>query len=93
MKAGGYPDDTPPASLCEVRDTLAEMIEIEEIDECDLDRWLAVHNAVRPRDPLTPDMVIDWRNQSGSMIWLIASIEGTEAGAGIKAFPRPRSMT
>ena len=59
------------------------MIEIEEIAERELDRWVAVHNAVRPRDPLTPGMVIDWRNQSGSMIWFIASIEGIEAGAGI----------
>jgi GNAT superfamily N-acetyltransferase len=59
------------------------MIDIEEIGERDLDRWVVVHNAVRPSDPLTPGMVIDWRNQSGSMIWFIAAIEGIEAGAGI----------
>lgn len=59
------------------------MIDVEEIDERELDRWLAVHNTVRPRDPATPGMMLDWRRQSGSMIWLIASIEGVDAGAGV----------
>lgn len=59
------------------------MIAVEEVDEHGLDRWLTVHNTVRARDPATPGMMIDWRNQSESMTWLVASIEGIEAGAGL----------
>lgn len=59
------------------------MIEIHEIADDQLDRWLAIHNRVRPADPATPGMMIDWRNQSNSMTWLIATIEGSDAGAGL----------
>lgn len=59
------------------------MIAVEEIDERCLDRWVTIHNAVHARDPLTPGMMIDWRNQADSMIWLIASIEDVEAGVGV----------
>ena len=58
------------------------MIEIEELGESALERWLAVSNIVRPRDPLTPTMMIDWCSQADSMIWLIATIEGTDAAVG-----------
>ena len=51
------------------------MIEIEELGENELERWLAVGNAVRPGDPLTPAMMIDWCSQADSMIWLLATID------------------
>jgi len=59
------------------------MIQVEEIGELALGRWLAVHNIVQARDPATPGMMIDWRSQSESMTWLLASIEGIEAAAGL----------
>lgn len=58
------------------------MIEIEVLGESALERWLAVFNAVRPHDPLTPAMMIDWRSQADSMIWLIATIDGVDAAVG-----------
>jgi len=59
------------------------VIDVEEIDEEGLDRWVAIHNAVLARDPLTPSMMIDWRKQAEATTWLIASIDGIEAGAGV----------
>lgn len=58
------------------------MIEIEELAESELDRWLAVSNVVRPADPLTPAMMLDWRRQADSMIWLIATVDGFDAAVG-----------
>ena len=59
------------------------MIDLTAIDEAELGRWTAVHNAVRPQDPVTPGLMIDWRNQSESMLWLIASVDGVAAGVGL----------
>ena len=58
------------------------MIEIEELGKQDLPRWLAVSNAVRPSDPLTPAMMVDWCGQADSMIWLVATIDGVDAAVG-----------
>lgn len=58
------------------------MIGIEELGEADLERWLGVSNAVRPSDPLTPAMMIDWCSQADSMIWLLATVDGAEAAVG-----------
>ncbi|MSO95024.1 MAG: GNAT family N-acetyltransferase [Thermoleophilia bacterium] len=58
------------------------MIEIEELDQGALDRWLGVSNAVRPRDPLTPSMMIDWSSQAESMIWLVATADGVDTATG-----------
>ena len=64
-------------------DTLADVITVEEVNELGLDRFLAVHNVIRPAEPATPAMLIDWRRQSQSTTWLLASIEGVEAGVGL----------
>jgi GNAT superfamily N-acetyltransferase len=58
------------------------MIEIEEPGEADLERWLAVTNAVRPNDPLTPAMMIDWCSQADSMLWLLATVDEVDAATG-----------
>ncbi|MEO5633923.1 GNAT family N-acetyltransferase [Gaiella sp.] len=58
------------------------MIEIEELRENELDRWLALSNAVRPSDPLTPAMMMDWCGQADSMIWLLATIDGVDTAVG-----------
>lgn len=58
------------------------MGEIAELGENDLERWLAVSNAVRPRDPLTPAMMVDWRRQADAMVWLIATRDGADAAVG-----------
>ena len=58
------------------------MIEIEELGKQDLPRWLAVSNAVRPSDPLTPAMMVDWCGQADSMSWLVATIDGVDAAVG-----------
>lgn len=58
------------------------MIAIEELAEADLERWLGVSNAVRPIDPLTPAMMIDWCSQADSMLWLLATVDGVDAATG-----------
>jgi len=58
------------------------MVEIEELGENELERWLSVSNAVRPHDPLTPAMMIDWCSQADSMLWLLATIDGVDAAVG-----------
>jgi mycothiol synthase len=58
------------------------MIEIEELGEAELERWLAVNNAVRPSDPLTPAMMIDWSRQAEAMIWLLATVGAIDAAVG-----------
>ena len=37
---------------------------------------------MRPSDPLTPAMMIDWCSQADSMIWLLATVDGAEAAVG-----------
>lgn len=60
------------------------MLEIREIADEELPRWLAVHNRVRPRDfAASPAEQLDWRRQSEDMIWLLGTLDGTDAGAGI----------
>jgi mycothiol synthase len=49
----------------------------------DLGRVVAVHNAVRPDDPTTVDELIDWKRQAEDMVWLVATADGEDAGAGI----------
>ena len=58
------------------------MVEIEELGEHELPRWLAISNAVRPDDPLTPAMMIDWGRQADSMIWLLSAVEGDDVAVG-----------
>jgi GNAT superfamily N-acetyltransferase len=58
------------------------MIEIEELGEAALERFLGVSNAVRPSDPLTPAMMIDWCSQADAMVWLLATVGGVDAAVG-----------
>lgn len=59
------------------------MITVTEVDETGLGRLVAVHNAVRPGDPTTPAMMVDWKRQASDTVWLVASIDGVDAGVGI----------
>jgi GNAT superfamily N-acetyltransferase len=59
------------------------MVEIREIAEDELDRFVAVRNAVWPQDPLTVEDLVDWRQQSEDMVWLFAAQSGAGVGAGV----------
>lgn len=48
-----------------------------------LERWLAVQNAVFPRGKSTASGLHDWRRQAEDMVWLLASADGADAGAGL----------
>lgn len=48
-----------------------------------LERWLAVQNAVSPRGKRTAAGLHDWRRQAEDMVWLLASEDGADAGAGL----------
>ncbi|MBI4171365.1 MAG: GNAT family N-acetyltransferase, partial [Actinobacteria bacterium] len=49
----------------------------------ELERWLAVQNAVFPRRKNTATGLHDWRRQAEDMVWLLASEDGADAGAGL----------
>ena len=49
----------------------------------ELERWLAVQNAVSPRKKRTATGLHDWRRQAEDMVWLLASEDGADAGAGL----------
>lgn len=59
------------------------MLDVREVGEAELPRLVSVHNRVRPRAATTPVELVDWRRQSDDMIWLLATLEGIDAGAGI----------
>jgi mycothiol synthase len=59
------------------------VIEVVEIDEAELGPWLVVHNAVLPRHPAAAEEMIDWRRQADDMAWLLARVDGVDAGIGI----------
>ena len=59
------------------------MVEIREIAEDELDRFVAVRNAVWPQDPLTVEDLVDWRQQSEDMVWLFAAESGAGVGTGV----------
>ena len=48
-----------------------------------LERWLAVQNAVFPRRKSTATGLHDWRRQAEDMVWLLASEDGADTGAGL----------
>ncbi len=58
-----------------------EIVEVEDGEG--LGRWLAVQNAVSPRDKRTATGLHDWRRQAEGMVWLLASENGVDAGAGL----------
>ncbi len=59
------------------------MSEIVPIDVDELDRLLAVRNAVVVTDPLTAESLVDWRRQAEDMAWLVATEDDVDVGAGI----------
>lgn len=58
-----------------------EIVEVES--GAGVERWLAVQNAVLPRRKSTASGLHDWRRQAEDMVWLLASEDGTDAGAGL----------
>ena len=59
------------------------MLELTEIDESGLPRLIAVVNAVRPKERASVEGYVDWKRQAEETIWLLATDDGTDAGAGI----------
>lgn len=59
------------------------MVEIVPADIAELERVVAVHNAVRPDDPATVEGLVDWKRQAEDMVWLVAVAGGEDVGAGI----------
>ena len=59
-------------------------MEIVEVAEGEgLERWLAVASAVSPRKKRTATGLHDWRRQAEDMVWLLASDDGVDGGAGL----------
>lgn len=58
-----------------------EIVEVAEGEE--LERWLAVANAVSPRKKRTATGLHDWRRQAEDMVWLLALEDGAAVGAGL----------
>ena len=59
------------------------MLELVEITEDDLPRLVRVLDAVRPRERWNVVNLVDWRRQAEDMLWLVASDDGADVGAGI----------
>lgn len=58
------------------------MFEIRVIDDGELERWVAAMRAV-DADTGTAEDYVDWRRQAQETVWLLASAEGRDLGAGI----------
>jgi len=59
------------------------IVEILEIGGDELERLLAVRNAVWPRDPASAEEYVDWRRQAEDAVWLLAVEDGVDVGAGV----------
>lgn len=59
------------------------MLHVTEIGADDLQRLVRVRDAVRPDDPLTVSDLVDWRDQAEDMVWLLATDDEGDVGAGI----------
>ena len=59
------------------------MIEIREIEEDELGRFVAVRNTVQPQDEMTVEDYVDWKRQAEDMVWLLAAEGGVDVGTGI----------
>ena len=59
------------------------MVRVEQIDVAELPRLIAVRNIARPDDPATVEGLVDWRRQAEDMVWLLASSDGEDVGAGM----------
>jgi GNAT superfamily N-acetyltransferase len=56
--------------------------EIREIQEDELERWVAVSKAVLDEAD-TVDGYVDWKRQARETVWLLASVEGRDVGTAI----------
>ncbi|MHB1243107.1 MAG: GNAT family N-acetyltransferase [Gaiellaceae bacterium] len=58
------------------------MLRIREIAEDELPELVEVVRATQPREDETVSAFVDWREQAGAMIWLLAERDEQTAGAG-----------
>jgi GNAT superfamily N-acetyltransferase len=58
-------------------------VEIREIAEDELERWLAVMRAVRPEQTGGAAEAVDWKRQSAHHAWLLASEGDRDIGAAV----------
>jgi GNAT superfamily N-acetyltransferase len=59
------------------------VVTVFAVEVAELERVVAVHNAVRSDDRTTVDELVDWRRQAEDMVWLLATADGEDAGAGV----------
>jgi GNAT superfamily N-acetyltransferase len=58
------------------------MLRIREIAEDELEELVSVALAAQPREHATVSGFVDWRNQAGEMVWLLAERDEDTVGAG-----------
>ncbi len=58
------------------------MLRIREIAEDELDELVAIALEAQPREHATVAGFVDWRNQAGDMVWLLAERNDETVGAG-----------
>ena len=57
------------------------MLQIREIGEDELKELVEVAREAQPREPASVATFVDWRNQAGDMVWLLAERDGETRGA------------
>jgi GNAT superfamily N-acetyltransferase len=57
-------------------------VQIREIREAELERWVAASNATQP-SPGTVEEFLDWKRQATETVWLLASDGAVDVGAAI----------
>lgn len=55
------------------------MVDVREIENGELERWLEIAGAVRPQG--TAEEQLDWRRQADDLAWFIAEEDGRDVGA------------
>ena len=58
------------------------MLRIREIAEDDLEELVSVALEAQPREHATVSGFVDWRNQAGDMVWMLAERDDETVGAG-----------
>ena len=58
------------------------MLAIREIGEDELQELVDIAKAAMPREEASVPIFVDWRNQAGDMVWLLAERDGETLGAG-----------
>lgn len=59
------------------------MIDVSEIRDDELPRWRDLVASIRPDKATTVESLLDWRRQAEDLTWLLATVDGEQAGAGI----------